>query len=78
MKDHDKLMSLAIAGIVLGTIAIVGVILIIANILWKKLFDKKNAYFETIEGKNLPSENNENNVYNQIEIQSNKKRSIHN
>ena len=78
MKDHDKLMALAIAGIVLGTIAIVGVILIIAYILWKKLFDKKNAYFETIEGKNLPSENNENNVYNQIEIQSTKKRSIHN
>ena len=80
-KDHDKLMNLAIGGIVIGTIALIGVILIIVYIIWDKFFVKKNGNNNNnnnniIEYKNTPSENN---VDNEVDvIQSSKKRSIHN
>ena len=75
-KDHDKLMNLAIGGIVIGTIALIGVILIIVYIIWDKFFVKKNGNNNIIEYKNTPSENN---VDNEVDvIQSSKKRSIHN
>ena len=81
-KDHDKLMSLAIAGIVLGTIAIVGVLLVIIYIIWDKFFLKKkisnmNANTNVIELKNSPSENNLK-AENEVVGESTKKRSIHN
>ena len=80
-KDHDNLLPLAIAGIVLGAIAIVGVILIVIYIIWDKFFKKKNinnmnTNTDVVEFKNSPSENNLDNE--EIVVESKKKRSIHN
>ena len=59
----------------MGTISTVGVILIIIYLVWNKFCVNKYVNNETLEGKNIPYENN---VDEEIEIQTTKKRSIHN
>jgi len=71
-KDHDKLMSLAITGVVLGTIAIACIILIVALFLWNKYFKKTNG--ERI-GNNI--ENNNENDNNLEDIKKNEKDTIY-
>jgi len=71
-KDHDKLMSLAVTGVVLGSVAIACIILIVALFLWNKYFKKTNG--ERI-GNNI--ENNNENDNNLEDIKKNEKDTIY-
>ena len=72
-KDHDKLMSLAITEVILGSISIACIILFVALFLWNKYFKKTKG--ERI-GNNIEN-NNENDNNNLEDIKKNEKDTIY-
>ena len=79
-KEKKKLSTGAIVGIVLGCVGGLGIILFLIYIIWKRFYNKKNTDDANIISdkdalKNTPNDKKEN---NEIVLDPNSKRSIHN